>query len=365
MKHWLLALPFLITDVAFAKDLVYFADACSDAETKVETPNGVKLLVELRDLTPGEGVEVTVKFKPALPAEILKPQDKLIWKFHYGANSEDWLGRNLSHVDQNGKLRARISLPKDKWMKSVEARHNNYRIWDAEVSWYQEGSRKSGTKTTSFYHSPQRGPYFQVLSRSICYREGKAEVTSKLFENLTPHQMTVKQRTDLLWDQYSTRGLTLGYNNFEGNTQPLAQFGDATVFSGWLFRFWEEQIGTNEISTLESQYTLGPNEAGVFVTRMSFSRHRVRRFEWVKKSGGCGSFEHVSTGLLDVGRKTRGSFVVVPVEYGGRGQELHDFVNRAVPSVNTCTDRNMGPFEGPADDVLSSGREGTLLYFKL
>jgi hypothetical protein len=349
MTLWILIFFMTLPFSAYAKTKVYFADQCSGRETSVATPNGVKIQMNLAGLTKGLSVNLEVIIRPALSPESLHPNHIVKWNYRYRADDE-------------GNLSDEIFLPKRKWMRKVEARYKNYRVWDAEITWNQPEAKLTGTTITSFYHAPETGPYFQVLSRSICYRQEKGEVTSKLYQNTTPHEMTVTQEMDSIWEQGSSLGMTLGYNNFQGNVHPLSQFSASSVFLGWLFRDWQVQSDTNQTAGFEAKYTLNQNDAGVFISRMSYNRHKVRRFEWNPDHGDCGGFVPVSSGYLDVGNKTKGNFVVVPANLAGRADEVTKFIERASPSINTCKMITGVDTHAP-DDVLTSTPDGVLLYY--
>lgn len=361
MKVWPLLILLTLPVTGICQSRVFFGDSCSGKESKVITPNGLKLMLRLEKLSPDKTVKVRVTMRPAVIPELLKKQDSAIWNLQYGTARENWLGRTLVRVSSEGILETSILLPKKNWMRKIETRHNGYRIWDAEVTWSQDGTRNSGNLVTSFYHAEDEGPYFQVLSQNICHFESPAEVDSKLYQNTGPHTMNISRSVDLSWEQGLTRGLTLGYNNFQGTTNPLSQFSPSAALLGWLFKEWQSQTGTARTSGIERKYTLKLNEAAVFISRMSFNRHRARRFEWDQSAGECGNFVPVSEGILDVGRKNSGNLVIVPADYAARPELMSNFINRAVPAVSNC--RAISG-EGNPDDVILSGENGILYYYQ-
>lgn len=365
MKKYFLLLPLLsfpLTTSANSK--LSFVDNCSRDEVKVATPNGVKLWVNISDLVPTEGIELTMTMKPALSEERLKKQDIKTWNLSFGTKPNSSFRINLTHVNSGGIFSGYINIPDTNWLRSVEQRHNGYRIWEANVRWQQTNSRKSGNLTTTFYHSPSTGPYFQVMSKALCQWEGEVEVASKLYENLHSPSLSIARETHTTWEQSSSVGISLGFNNYEGTPNPLATATmNTSGFLGWLFDEWQNQLGEQRTYSMTRSYRLNQYESGVFIKRQSFNRHKARRYEWDQSEGQCGAFVLESEGLIDVGRLSE-SFVVVPPEYVGHAEQLKDFIDKTYTSMTNCMD-SAGFGSVYADDVMTSSSDELIFYYRL
>src|SRR5690606_20594251 len=147
----------------------------------------------------------------SLPPEKLKEHDRLTWNITF---------KNV-YPDENNIFEGPLNLPSRKWMRKVEERHGRFRIWDAEITWVQPYSKKTGTLTTNFYHSDESGPYYQILSHPLCYWEGEADVISKIYENTNDFPMSISRDSGDFSENLAGTGMTLGYNNNYGNPHPL------------------------------------------------------------------------------------------------------------------------------------------------
>lgn len=353
-----LILSFLFVMPALAKTTASFVDACSKKAIRVSTPNGTRLNVNLTKLDPNDDLELTVTFRPAGLVEDLGGKNTKVFSFFFGAHGErGMLGRKID-VSSTGTLNVLLPLPSLKWMWQVEQRNSEYRIWDAEVSWIQSGARKAGSDIATFYRAPVKEKFFQIQSEGLCQWETEAEVSSKLYENRSTTWMNVMRDTSKVWEQSNGPGLTLGYNNNTGSSQPL---GANSQNYGWLFKEWQKQLTKQQIFTYERKFVLNKEEMGVFITRMSFNRHEVKRYDWVPEAGACGEYSVTDEGHLDVGQ-TSEDFIVLPRSFYPRADELKKFVNTVRPAVNNCGDTELS---GPqfATDIIPSGANGILYFY--
>lgn len=354
----LLSLPL----ATHANTTASFVDACSGQEVKVSTPNGVKLALKIDELDPEDTVNVTIQIRPSLPTDSLSEDDIIEWNYSYGSKSRNWRGRSQSHISSLGIFETSYFLPKERWMKKIAEKHNGFNVWDAEVTWSQPKSRNAGSAFATFYNAPSEGPYFQILSERICHWEGLPSVASKVYEN-NGHQTTmIVRQTSTIWEQGSSRGMTLGYNNYQGNVHPLTQFDLSTGFLGWVFKDWQHQAGTQFSSAVERTYWLKRNEAGVFVTRLSFARHEARKFEWSQRTGQCGEFVPVSQGYLDVGILKQGDFVVLPSNITGHTAKITEFIQKTLSNHSNCAWRPARDLND-VSEAIPSGKNGMLYYY--
>lgn len=347
MKTWTV-LIFLLTFHATAATKVQFVDWCSEKEIKVSTPNGTRLLVELTQIDPTDNLELSVTFRPAGIIEDLDKKDQATY--------------NYNLVPQDNKLRTLINLPKYKWMWQVEQRHSEYRIWDAEVKWVQARAKKAGSSVTTFYRAPKNGPYFQLRSEGLCQWEQEGNISSKLYENTSTTWMNVTRESGQTWDTSSSRGLTLGYDNNTGANMPLAPTITNNAVYGWLFGDWQKQFNKQQIFRIERKYVLNRDEAGIFLNRLSFNRHSVKKFEWREESGACGNFVPVSEGFLDIGIMTE-DFIVVPKTFHPRPEVLKEYLNTVRPPINNC-EASVGTGAQHASMILPAGADGLLFYYE-
>ena len=350
MKYFFLTvfLPF----VALSKTEAIFVDSCSKKEIRVATPNGTNLLVKINHFNPQEDLELKVTFKLAGITEKHPSQDSVTWNILY----------KKKYLPQAGPFEALIKLPKIKWMRQVEERHQGYRIWDADLSWIQSGSKKAGYSLSSFYHAPSKGPYYQLRSAGICHWEEPAQVASKLYENNSDTWMNVTRESSQTWDQGPSRGMSLGYNNNTGGTLPLAPSALESTTYGWFFKDWQNQLNTQHIFRVERKYLLTPQEAGVFISHLSFTRHLVDKVTWKESQNSCGKFVIESQGHLDVGVLSE-DFLVIPRTYFGREDKLTDYIQTVRPAVNNCPS-SVGTGAEFADDIIPSGNDKILFYYK-
>lgn len=356
-----LILSILVTMPVLAKTSASFVDACSKNAIRVSTPNGVKLKLGLTDLDPNDDLELTVTFRPAGLVEDLGGKNTKVRSYYFGAHGERGVFGRKIDIGQFGTLDVFLPIPDQNWMWQVEQRNSEYRIWDAEVSWLQPNARKAGSDVATFYRAPGEETFFELQSEGICQWEATAEVASKLYENRTTTWMNVMRETVRTWDQSTGPGLSLGYNNNTGSSQPLGS-GAGSNSMGWLFKDWQKQLTKQQIFKFERKFVLNKEETGIFISRMSFNRHEVKRYEWVQNAGSCGEYQATSQGYLDVGQ-TSEDFIVLPKTFYPRPEELKKFINTVRPSLNNCGETEL---TGPqfASDIIPSGTNGILYYYE-
>lgn len=344
---------------AFARNEISFIDRCSEQETKVMTPNNLIVRLKLEELDPNEELKVKVTFRPALPAERITKDDTHTW--YLAIATSEQVGE-IDRIDPNGNLSLNVQLPKQRWLKKVEERLNGVKIWEVEAQWHQESSKKSGSLSTSFYHGKAGENYYQVTTQTQCIWESEATVDSKVFINRNEQNMNVIRDRSIDFSHETSSGITLGYNNIYGNQNPLAQFGNASAFLGWVFKDWQQQASTYRTTSLERTFSLLKNEAGVFVSRMSFNRHKARKFSWDRSAGTCGAYVPVSQGDIDIGIMSE-DFVVIPIELAGRERELTEFIKNVRPTYNNCSAYgDVGARY--ADEIIPAGNKGLLYYYQ-
>lgn len=350
---WTLILALITTQVMAATE-ASFVDACSGVDVSVSNPNGIKLKLKITNLNPSEKVDVTVTYRPAGVQEDIKPHDIKVKEYSLSP---------MKDFTKNGTLKNLLRIPKEKWLSKVEKRHSGFKIWDAEVTWIQHRVGKAGSAVATFYHSPKAETFFQIVSGAMCQWESEASVDSKLYENLSPTWMSVSRSRSETWDQGNGPGMTVGYNNNTGGSLPLSPVGQSTSVMGWVFKDFQKQFNNQYIFRNELKYTLSPNEAGVFTTRMSFNRHRAKRYDWVENKGSCDEYRVVSEGDLDIGKNSE-DFIVIPKNYFGRTDKLNEFIRVVRPTLNNCGDNALtGPQH--ASEILPSGMNGILYYYQL
>lgn len=347
-------LTILFITSSFAKTDVRFVDACSLKDIRVSTPNGTKLLLKIDDLNPEDSLEVSITYRPAGVLEDAKPSDTAVYRYTFYPQKD---------FNSQGVLNKTLSIPKENWLWQVEQRHSEYRIWDAEVTWLQVNSRKAGSHVSSFYHSPTKETFFQILGPGLCQWESEATVDSKLFENNSTTWMSVTRERTPHWDQGTSPGMSIGPNNNTGGSMPLSPFGQTNSILGWVFKDWQKQFNKQHIFRNEIRYTLSKDEAGIFTKRMSFNRHEVKKYSWLQTPGSCGEYAVVSKGELDIGRSSE-DFVVIPKNFYGRPEKLKEFINTVRPTLNNCGEN---VFTGPqhASDIIPDGMNGILYYYQL
>lgn len=340
MKYLIL---FLFSYSAFSST-VFFADSCTKKEVKVATPNGTSLSLNFKDLDTQNPLRIQIKYKPS-SIEKLKPHQFRVENYLIPAH----------RITRNGEWRANFRLPSLKWMRSVESELLNYRVWDAEVVWYQDNNVQ--TSFTTFYHPQKTKSYYEVLSESLCSWEGKPQVDSKLYENLNNETMLVRRTTTESVEDINNRGITFGYgnNSFEGVS--IGLLGSSNF--GWIFDEWQKQFENSKYVTISRDYYLTKGESGLFYVRPTFSRHKALKYSWIKNSNGCGSFEAVSEGYLDIGKSLE-DFIVIPSSYYGK-ESLLEFIEVVRPAINSC---KSFPIEQvlDAEDIITSGND-ELVYF--
>lgn len=346
----ILLMALLVAPMSFASS-VYFADSCSREEVKIATPNGTTLAVNLSHLHPEENIKITVTYRPAGIIEDLKPHERKTYTYNLPAK----------RIQNNGTLQANLKIPDVKWMWQVEQKYNEYRIWDAEVSWTQNTTNKIHSAITTFYRAPKSGPYFELLSPSLCHWESKAEIDSKLYENNTHSMMNIIRESSQEWEQTFESGFSLGHNNNTEGSLPIGSISSGSF--GWLFKEWQNQNINRQNISIDRKYVLNKDESGVFITRTTFSRHEVRKFQWNPKATKCGSYEEVAEGYLDVGLHTE-DFIVIPKNLYGRRQELDSFIELVRPSLSSC--QSQLPIDPRlADDIIPSGQNGILYFYNV
>lgn len=345
-----LYLILLISFSANASTSAYFADLCSGEEIRISTPNGTTLRLNINDLNPHEDLTIYVKFRPAGVIEDLEDKPQSI--------THSYIVKKKKFKD--GSFDSYFEIPKTRWMRQKESMHAHYRVWDAEIKWIQPLSHKSGSTITSFYRSQGQKSFFQLNSPGICQWEEEAEVDSRLFENNSTTFMNVVREDIKSWDRYDVRGFSLGYNNNHGGALPIG--AQSSESYGWFFKDWQNQLNSQQLITLERRYVLNKEESGLFISRMSYNRHEVTKYEWDSTASRCGHFAAVSKGLLDVGVNSE-DFIVIPRHIYSREEKLRSFINIVRPPVSNCID-SIDLTPQIANDMIPSGINGILYYYE-
>lgn len=333
----------LLSFSAFSSS-VFFADSCSREEIKIGTPNGTVLALNLSKLDPFSNVEVRIVFRPSGVLEDLKASQTRVLNFNFSSKN----------ISADRRLTAYINIPPIKWMRQVEKQFANYHVWDAEVTWVQNNKAKS--MVASFYRPPKLQSFYEIKSEVLCSWEGKARIDSKLYENNVDDIMSVSRASTHLWNEGVEGGVSFGYSNNSFENIPV---GAISNNYGWVFEEWKNQFENSKTITIRRDYFLSREEAGLFVVRPTYNRHKAVKYKWVKKNRQCGAFVPVARGHIDIGKKSE-DFMVIPANYYGR-DNLSDFIELVRPAINTC---KKYPFINALDasDIIQSGF-GELLYF--
>jgi len=334
---------FLVSLPAFSST-VFFADYCTKKEVKVATPNGTSLSLNFKDLDNDAPLRIQIKYKPS-SIEKLKPHQIRVENYLIPAR----------RISKHGEWRANFRLPNLKWMRSVERELFNYRVWDAEVVWYQNNNAQSAF--TTFYHPQKTKAYYEVLSESLCSWEGRPQVDSKLYENLNQETMLVRRTTTESSEDINNRGISFGYGNTALEEASIGLFGASNF--GWIFEEWQKQFENSKYVTVTRDYYLTKGESGLFYVRPTFSRHKALKYSWVKNQNGCGSFEAVSEGYLDIGKSLE-DFIVIPSSYYGK-ESLLEFIEVVRPAIDSCKSFPINQVLD-AEDIITSGND-ELVYF--
>ncbi|MGE3609125.1 MAG: hypothetical protein AB7I27_06020 [Bacteriovoracaceae bacterium] len=356
------SLLLLFSYMAAAKTNVEFVDVCSKQSIRVSTPNGTALRIRLSELDPEDYLEISVTFRPAGIVEDLKPLEMTTVNYYYGKSGDiGSLLRKKISIKKDGTLDILLPVPNEQWMRLVEQKHNEYRIWDAEIRWVQPNSKNAGSGISSFYRSPNNEVFYQLQSEGLCQWEGEADVSSKLYENRSTTFMNVIRESTFQWEQTNNRGFVLGYDNNTGNTIPLGSVAQNNPALGWFFKDWQTQIIGQEYFKYERKYALNRDEVGFFISRMSFNRHEVKRFEWIQGPNQCGEYLETGSGFLDIGQASEG-FLVIPKRFFPRQKKLKEFINNFRPALDTCKNNQL---KGPekASDIIPSGSNNGILYY--
>lgn len=340
----------LFFQVAQANTKVSFADLCSGEDIKIATPNGTTLKIDIDDIDNYEDLTILIKFRPAGEISDLKDKSQEI-SFRYKIDA-----RKI----RNNRYRGFFKLPKKKLMNQIEVKNSFFRIWDAEVKWFQNNSHNSGSSIASFYRSSSPKSFFQINSPGICQWEDEPNISSKLYENNTTGFMNISRETSFSYEQYSTRGFSLGYNRNYGGVLPVGALGANSY--GWFFKDWENQVGSREFISLERKYVLHKEEAGIFFTRMSFNRHQVTRYEWSYENSSCGRYEPTANGHLDVGILSE-DFIVLPPYLVVQEEKLKDFIDVVRPPINNCQD-SIDTRSQVVTDIIPSANNGILYFYE-
>src|SRR5690606_13022536 len=317
MKYLFLFL-FFIT-LSASSSTVFFADSCTKEQVKVATPNGTSLSLKLSGLDPHQSLHIKIKFKPS-SVDRLKPHQ--VREVSYLIPTK--------RISRNGEMFARFGLPNLRWMRSVERELLNYRVWDAEVLWYQ--TDKVHSAFTTIYHPPKVTSYYEIKSESLCSWEGQSQVDSKLYENISDETMKVSRSSTASAGQLNDRGFNYGYGNNSFDQASIGILGASNF--GWLFDEWLNQVESHKYITVTREYVLAKGESALFYVRPSFSRHKAIKHSWIRNRNGCGSFEAVSEGYVDIGKSLE-DFMVIPSSYYGR-ETLLEFIEIVRPAINTC-----------------------------
>lgn len=322
----------------------FFADSCTQKEIKVATPNGTSLLMNFKDLDPDLPLRIKIKYKPS-SVDKLKPHQM---------REENYLIK-ARKIGRNGEWRAKFRLPNLKWMRSIERELLNYRVWDAEVIWFQ--NNKVFSSFSTFYNPQKVSSYFEVKSESLCSWEGRPQVDSKLYENFNDETMKITRVTTESVDDFASKGISFGYGENSFERASIGLLGSSNF--GWIFEEWQNQIENNKYITVTRDYVLSRGEAGLFYVRPTFNRHKAIKYSWVQNESGCSTFEPVSEGYVDIGKSLE-DFIVIPSSYYGR-ESLLEFIEVVRPAIDSCKSFQMNQIID-AEDIITSGNE-ELVYF--
>lgn len=341
---FLILLLFSFSSIA---STVYFGDSCTQKEIKVGTPNGTSLFLRLNKLDPDEDLQIEIRYQPS-SIEKLHSSQKMTFRYRIPSGQ----------ISLNGRWQGQFNLPKTKWMRSVERELFDYRIWDAEVVWYQ--SNKANSKVATFYHPIKQQAYYEIISKGLCSWEGRPSVDSKLYENLNNETMKVSRVATESVEELNEGGISFGYGENALSHSKVGFLSDSNF--GWIFTEWQKQIGHNKYISISRDYYLSKGESGVFYLRPSFTRYQAKKYSWVKYRNGCGSFEPVSEGYVDIAKSFE-DFMVVPSTYYGR-ENLLEFIEVVRPAINTCKSFSIKN-EIDAQDIFTTGNDELVYFYEL
>ena len=344
----LLTLLLLMTPLSSKASSVFFADFCSKEEIKISTPNGTVLALRLQELDPNLDLQLKIIFRPSGVIEDLKPYQQMKLNYRISARK----------ISRSGELSLNINAPSIKWMASVERSFQKFKVWDAEVIWIQ--NNKAQSVVTSYYRAPKKKDYYEIKSKELCTWEGKAEVDSTLYENRDDEMMNVVRDSRIPLNEDKEKGISFGYTQNALEQVPVGSLGAGNF--GWIFDEWREQFEDHKSISIKRVYTLSRNEAGIFLKRPSYARHKAIKYSWDSRHNGCGAYVPVSHGHIDISKSSE-DFMVIPANYYGR-EQISEFIEMVRPAINTC---KSFPMRNAIDasDIISSGLNGSNYFYEL
>ncbi len=316
---------------------VSFVDDCTLNETRVATPNGTTLKVEIDNFVGPHDINVTISYSLS------------------GAESASFISSYALTREKVGRTQIYyFDLPKDRRMNSVESTNEGSTVWDVSVEWTQ--GIYSGVAVASLLRSDDPLSFYRQIDPNSCNWESGPMLSSQYYFNADQPQMSIARET-VLRDEI---GLSFGEGpDFQREPDGIA-LPPTVPMTAFYFKERYNQSSMHHTVSLERTWYLSQGQGGVFADRYSFNRMQVEHYEWTQPRKGCGVYRKTEEGTMDIGTVTT-DFYSVPPSFSGDAEKMVDFINRMRPSINTCTGVNSIAPSPMLTDV-STNRD--LLYFQ-
>lgn len=335
-------------------------DLCTTDEVHLTTPNGVAVAIHINEFNPDKDMEVTTEFYPAGSDGEKIYDDWLNKKSYYYKIGT----RSSSNVLGRYNLWMRVHIPPNNVLKYYEKIKKTSPLWTIRVSWSQDNMPgRESVAHLNFYRTDGTPAFYRPIS-NLCWWQGNAQVSSRLYKNESNAPLTVTRHYAQYLMSGSNSGFSLGGNPWSRNastTSSTPLIETPLEFNGnwgWYFNHWDRSYEEQTENSITRQWNLGPNEAAVLVSRNTYLRQQVEKWEWKIGGNRCGRYEIVDEGNLDIEYSTE-DLVTIPEEYYG-GPEMIDFINAQNPAMNNCEDPHLSPAD--STDVIESKQARMYFY---
>ena len=338
----------------FAKTNISLLDSCSKRDTYLLTRNGLHVELTIDNYDPDKKMEIKAEFFPyTLTGEHINIAPlAIIYKYNEANGYRGIFGRRLRLPRDNFK--ARIRLPKRKDLIKAERRLKTSNLWMVRIKWYQKGTSYGGVTQKSFLRLKKYNSFYEIESSAICHWETKATVSSKVYVNDKNSFMNIMRSYNGVGSYSHNRGISLGYSNIMGET-PL---GSENNF-GWLYQNWTSTFEKSGTESMDRKWVLKRHESGVFGTRRSYTRKKVRKWDWVRRGERCYEYKPISEGYLDIGLLTEDFYILPQNLY--TTEEMNAFIENYRPSLNTC-ETSINNQQIIADDIIINS-DNSIYYY--
>jgi len=344
MNNYLLPILKITTSIV----LTMFVESGSNS-LKAEDDSFTQTRLDFFNTCNNGPISISSENKAILKFEItgLQPGAYLKYQLYLGAVGKNLWSRNDDGIEigDSGRFqyKKKIKLDKKRILKDVEGPG----IYRASLHWSLEDNSASGaTVKDIFIVNDNEERFFKVESNPICKWQTDIYISSEYHFNEGTGSKRLS-RQEALYDLSGVNlqpGISIG-NGSSNNSGVLSTLRSSSPLTSQIFFFshYHNYIKTNASYLIISQaWELLPGQGGYYGERDTFIRYKAQAYKRHKKFLKCEQWKTRKIGYLDVATTTT-DFFVVPKSMSNDLEKSVEFMENAIPSINTCnvTDRDI------------------------